>query len=77
MQKIKTYLQDPKVRKYIYNVAKALIPILILSGVLLPGTETLILTLIGAVLGVAVPQLASKNVDEAPTEEPDLEGLGQ
>lgn len=74
MQKIKIWLADPSHRKYLYNIAKALVPILIISGVLLPGTETLILAFIGALLGFAAPQLASSNTD---TNEPvDEEGLG-
>jgi len=73
MTKIKDFLSLPKNRTYLYQVLKALVPILIVSGVILPGTETLILTFIGAVLGFAGNELAARN----PTpEEVDEEGLG-
>ena len=55
---------DAKTRKYLYNVAKAAMPLLIALGAINQNNAGLILSLIAAVLSYAVPDLASKNVSE-------------
>jgi hypothetical protein len=55
---------DAKTRKYLYNVAKALVPLLITLGVLNQNVAGQILGVVAAVLSYAVPDLASKNVNE-------------
>ena len=47
-------LKDPKIRKYIYQVISALIPVLIVFGVMVPGQSELILALVAALLGLGV-----------------------
>ena len=55
-------LRNPNVRKYIYSVVAALLPVLILVGVAMPpGMPEAILTLVAAVLGVGTPLLARAN----------------
>ena len=52
---------DPKVRKYIYGVSIPLIALLVGLGYVDEGTSALILTLVGAVLGVGTSTLAVAN----------------
>lgn len=52
---------DPKVRKYIYGVSVPLIALLVGLGYVDEGTSALILTLVGAVLGVGTSTLAAAN----------------
>lgn len=55
-------LSNPNVRKYIYSVVAALLPVLILGGVAIPpGMTEAILTLTAAVLAVGTPLLARAN----------------
>ena len=54
---------DPKVRKYIYGVSIPLIALLVGLGYVDEGTSALILTLVGAVLGVGTSTLAVANTD--------------
>jgi len=76
MTSIKNFLSSPENRKYLYRVVQALAPILIAAGILLPGTETLLLTLAGAILGISSNELAARNINEhEQTLEP--EGLGE
>lgn len=56
-------LKDPQVRKYIYNVAKALLPILVVAGWLVDSNVGLILTLLAAILGFSTNELAAVNTD--------------
>ena len=58
-------LKDPQVRKYIYNVAKALLPILVVAGWLVDSNAGLVLTLVAAILGFSTNELASLNTDTA------------
>lgn len=58
---------DPKVRKYIYGVSIPLIALLVSLGLVDEGTSALVLTLVGAVLGVGTSTLAvanTRNTDE-------------
>lgn len=52
---------DPKVRKYIYGVSVPLIALLVGLGYVDEGASALILTLVGAVLGVGTSTLAAAN----------------
>lgn len=52
---------DPKVRKYIYGVSIPLIALLVGLGIVDDGTSALILSLVGAVLGVGTSTLAVAN----------------
>ena len=55
-------LRNPNVRKYLYSVVAALLPVLILVGVAMPpGMTEAILTLVAAVLAVGTPLLARAN----------------
>jgi len=54
-------LKDPKFRKYIYQVISALIPVLIVFGVMIPGQSELILALVAALLGLGGSALANAN----------------
>ena len=76
MQKIKTFFANPKNRTIVYNVIRALIPLLVASGFLVPGFDEMIMALVAAALGLGVNELAKRNVQE-PTEETELEGLGE
>lgn len=73
MTKIKDFLSVSKNRTYLYNVVRALIPVLIASGFLIPGLDEVIMTLVAAVLGLGANELAKHNVTP---EEVDEEGLG-
>lgn len=74
MQKIKSFLAEPRNRNYIYGVARAVIALLVVSGFLVPGLDETIMVLIGAVLGFGTNELAKHNVE--PVEQVDEEGLG-
>lgn len=74
MEKIKAFLKNPKNRDYIYGVLRALIPLLVASGFLVPGFDEMIMALIAAALGLGVNELAKHNVDLE--EQVDEEGLG-
>ena len=52
---------DPRVRKYIYGVSIPLIALLVGLGLVDEGTSALVLTLVGAVLGVGTSTLAVAN----------------
>lgn len=52
---------DPKVRKYIYGVSIPLIALLVSLGLVDEGTSALVLTLVGAILGVGTSTLAVAN----------------
>jgi hypothetical protein len=54
-------LKNPKVRRYIYNIVRAAIPLLLLAGVLIPGTEEVFLIFVASLLGLGGIQLASHN----------------
>lgn len=54
-------LKDPKVRKYLYNVIGATIPLLVLTGFLIPQASELLLLLAAAILGVGGVGMASRN----------------
>lgn len=77
-------LKDPKTRAYIYRVVSALVPLLILTGVMVPGISEAVLFLVAAVLGVGASGLAVANthpesapdaLEEAP--EDNSQGLGE
>lgn len=53
----------PEVRAYIYGVSIPLIALLVGLGYLTDGTASLILNLVGAVLGVGTSTLAAANTD--------------
>lgn len=56
------YLKNPEVRKYIYSVTSAVIPLLVVCGVALPpGVAESLLTLLAAILGFGAPLLARVN----------------
>lgn len=72
------HLQDPKVRLYLYNIIKAVIPLLVVAGILVEEVSALWLAVSGAVLGIVGAELASQNVDvdvEQPITEEDLQEL--
>ena len=55
-------LSNPNVRKYIYSVVAALLPVLIVAGVAIPpGMGDSLLVLVAALLGVGTPLLARAN----------------
>ena len=56
-------LKDPKVRKYLYNVIGATIPLLVLTGFLIPQASEMVLLLAAAILGVGGVGMASQNVN--------------
>ena len=58
---------DPKVRKYIYGVSIPLIALLVGLGYVDEGTSALVLTLVGAVLGVGTSTLAVANTPSKPS----------
>lgn len=60
---------DPKVRKYIYGVSVPLIALLVGLGYVDEGTSALILTLVGAVLGVGTSTLAAANTHSGDRDE--------
>lgn len=66
-----TKLQDPAVRKWIYGVTAALIPLLLLTGVLVTGVDALVLNLVAAALGLGTGTLATKNTDTSTNEAED------
>lgn len=68
-----TKLQDPIVRLYIYNIAKALIPCFVVFGLITENEISVIIGVVAAVLGFAVPELASNNVDTS--EKDDLDDI--
>lgn len=57
-----TLVADPDLRAQLYNVALALIPILVAAGFLAPEDAQLWLALIAAVIGLAGAVLARFNV---------------
>lgn len=76
-------LKDPKVRKYLYNVIGATIPLLVLTGFVIPQASELLLLLAAAILGVSGAGLASVNTPlpqeqlEELEAEIEQEGLGR
>lgn len=54
-------LKNPQNRKYIYGIVTALIPILVATGLILPGISDLIVALVAAVLGLGSSALATAN----------------
>ena len=54
---------DPRVRAYFYGVSIPLIALLVGLGYVTDGTASLILNLVGAVLGVGTSTLAVANTD--------------
>lgn len=54
---------NPKVRKYIYGISIPLIALLVGLGLVDEGTSALVLTLVGAILGVGTSTLAVANTD--------------
>lgn len=61
MNQLATKLADPKVRLYIYNVTKALLPVLVVYGLIMESNTALFLALAGAILGFGALELASLN----------------
>lgn len=61
MNKLKNWFNDPKNRRYVYNVLVALVPLLVLSGVILPDQAGLVVSIIGALLGIGGFGLAQAN----------------
>lgn len=57
-------LQDPKTRKWIYNIITAAIPVLVLLGFVSDEIAASIMNLVAAVLAVGGFQLASANVPD-------------
>lgn len=54
-------LKDPNVRKYIYGIVTALIPLLVASGLIIPGVSEMVVALAAAVLGLGASALATAN----------------
>jgi len=59
---------EPAVRKYIYGISVALVPLLIAYGAFSSEEGALILNVIAAILAVGNSALAFSNVETAPTE---------
>ncbi|MDO5662860.1 MAG: hypothetical protein Q4G40_09205 [Brachybacterium sp.] len=58
-------IADPKTRRWLYAIAVAVVPILIVAGVIAEDHGGLWLTLVGAVLAVPAPALAAANTPDA------------
>lgn len=56
----------PKTRKYVYGVVLAVLPLLVVLGVLDEGISAQVALIAAAVLGVAEGGLALSNVEKAP-----------
>ena len=67
-----TKLKDPMVRKYIYSVATALIPMLVIAGVMVPGWSEVTLALVAALLGLGTTTLAGANTPKPLEEQAEL-----
>lgn len=65
-------IQDPAVRRYVYGVVAAVIPILLLVGLITPDAVTPILNAAAAILGLGTAALALPNTpkDAAPVAAP-------
>lgn len=66
-----TKLQDPAVRKWIYGIVVALVPVLVATGFIFPGLDQTLLLLVAAILGVPAVGLAAKNTDTSTNEAED------
>ena len=60
------------VRKYIYSVATALIPMLVIAGVMVPSWSEVTLTLVAALLGLGTTTLAGANTPKPLEEQAEL-----
>lgn len=67
-----TKLKDPMVRKYVYSIVSALIPVLVVAGVMVPGWSEVTLTLVAALLGLGTTTLAGANTPKALEEQAEL-----
>lgn len=70
---MKDWFSKPDNRKTVYNVITALIPILVLTGVMVPGLSDLVLVLAAAVLGVGGTAMASVNTGAKHPEQSELD----
>lgn len=57
-------IKDPAVRRYIYLVVVAIIPLLLLAGLLTEDWVTPILNAVGAILGLGAAGLALPNTPD-------------
>jgi uncharacterized membrane protein len=60
----------PEMRRYIYGIVTAAMPLLITMGAVSTGLTQQILLLAAAVLGVSTPAMANANVSKTETPEP-------
>jgi hypothetical protein len=70
-------VKDPAIRRYVYGIVAAVIPLLLLTGLITPDAVTPILNAAAAVLGLGAAGLALPNTpkgslpaNEAATEPP-------
>nr|DAL28233.1 MAG TPA_asm: Mycobacterial 2 TMS Phage Holin (M2 Hol) Family [Caudoviricetes sp.] len=54
-------ITSPATRRYIYGIAFAAMPLLVVAGIMQDGTTGLVLELVGAVLGMGTTGLARAN----------------
>lgn len=60
-------IADPATRRWLYGIATAVIPLLVVYGVIAESDVALYVGLAGALLGTGVPALAAANTDPKPT----------
>lgn len=58
-------IQDPAIRRYVYGVVAAAIPILLLVGLITPDFVTPILNVTAAILGLGTAALALPNTPKS------------
>lgn len=63
---------SPKVRKYIYGIVLAVLPLLVVLGAIDEGISAQVALIAAAVLGMGEGALALSKVEKAPDAEPDL-----
>lgn len=59
-------IAQPKTRRYLYGIATAIVPILVVYGVIAEADVALWIGLAGAVLGTGAPALAAANTPGKP-----------
>lgn len=65
-------IAQPKVRRWLYGIAVAVVPILTVYGIIAESDAALWIGLAGAVLGTGVPALAAANTDTTPERDPNV-----
>lgn len=61
------WIHDPKNRKYVYSIAVAVLPLLVIAGIITENVAPLIVTVLGTVF---VPALAAVNTDTNSAQQP-------